>query len=136
MLLVVSFALGVERGKAVSVSAKAAEAAAIPAQAEVRRAPVIAPAQQTVQPKTANPVTNISPKGKELPYTIVAAAFSKEAFAVKEVSKLKGSGLEAFVIKRDTYYLACVGSFASKDSAGKMLNKIKQMHRDAYIRLK
>ena len=142
MLLVVSFALGVEKGKATS---KCVEAKIIPAQTQV----------STVQVKTVNTVTNVVPKDraqastaksvpvapqglsdKSKPYTIVAAAFSKEVFATQEVSHLKAIGLDAFIIKGDPYYLACVGSFANKDAAKTILNKIKQMHKDAYVRLR
>ena len=148
MLLVVSFALGVERGKVISGNI-------IQADAPVAQAP----AKQVVQVKAPVAVTNIAPKektqaniaktvsgpvpvqvknlaDKSKPYTIVAATFSKEVYAAKEAAQLKGNGFEAFVLKSEPYYLACVGSFANKDSAQKILNKVKQMHRDAYIRLR
>ena len=156
MLVVVSFALGVERGKA--ISAKAAETAGAPAQASAQAPAANAPVQQAVQAKKAAAVTNIAPKektreaaaaktvtdpvqaqnagDKNKPYTIVAAAFYKEAFAIKEVSRLKGIGLESFVYYSEPYYLACAGSFTSKDSAQKTLAKVRQLHRDAYVRLR
>lgn len=167
MLLVVSFALGVERGKAISV--RTVEAKPAPAQAMVQAPaqrvqgqptaaqvePAAGQAQQPAQVKTA--ATNIKPKekspaaaakpaqnlskpadlaNKAKPYTIVAAAFSKEVFATKELSRLKAGGFEPFVYYSEPYYLVCVGSFANKDSAQKVLNKVKQMHRDAYVRLR
>lgn len=139
MLLVVFFALGVENGKAISV--KAADVGPVtmrtPIQATAQGvSPSAAPAQKAVPVKSVSTVTNIAPKGKTQPYTIAAASFSKETYAVKEVNRLKGSGFEAFVLKSDPYYLVCIGSFTNKDSAKMTLNKIRQMYKDAYVRLR
>lgn len=145
MLVVVFFALGVEKGKSLAVKN------AIP-QVSTQMPVVQAKAQSGLAqvPKVAAVNTNITPKEKntvpvagdsqakpdDKPYTIVAAAFLRQDFASKEAGTLKGSGLDAFVIKGDQYYLACVGSFANKDSAQKILSKVRQVHRDAYIKLK
>lgn len=152
MLLVISFALGVEKGK--RVCGRNTE---IPVQTSAQRASPDTPAQKAVQAKTVSAVTNMTPKektragtvkaaqdpvraqnlaDKNKPYLIVAAAFLKEASAAKEASRLKGSGLEAFVYYSEPYYLVCVGSFANKDSAQKMLNKVRQIYSDAYVRLR
>ena len=157
MLLVVSFALGVERGKAVSAGAPASteipcsragsaveKAAVVTQPAAQPRIAAGAPVQQAVRAK-AQPLVakkaqiSTQPQAaddKSKPYTIVAAAFSKEVFAAQEVNRLKTGGIEAFVCHGEPYYLACVGAFASKDSAQKTLNKVRQIHRDAYVRLK
>ena len=108
-----------------------------------------AAAAPIVVPNKAS-ITNITPKinpptpavkaraafDKARPYTVVAAAFSRQEFALKEVGKLKAAGLDAFIYYGEPYYLACVGSFPSKESAGKILKKVRQMHRDAYVRLR
>jgi hypothetical protein len=73
---------------------------------------------------------------KTKPYTVVAVTFSREDLAIKEVGKLRMAGLDAFVYYKGPYYVACVGSFQNKEAAGKILNKIKQMHRDAYVKLR
>ena len=144
MLLVIFFALGVERGKV--IAAGSMETTHATAQVSTLNVSGNAPAQQAAPVKTVNAATNIIPKekapaaqypaDKSKPYTIVAAAYSKEDSASKEVIKLKGSGLEAFLIKSDPYYLACVGSFANKDSAKTVLSKVRQAHKDAYVRLR
>ncbi len=141
MLMVVFFALGVEKGKSFVTTHSSAP-----------QASYSAPSVTTAQIKTLSPPTNITPKSgtlvepkkaqvlqpdvKDNPYTIVAAAFSRQDFASKEASRLKANGLGAFVYYSEPYYLTCVGSFASKDSALKSLSKVRQMHRDAYIRLR
>ena len=96
------------------------------------------------QKKTLTAITNatvetqntrvLQSRGK--PYTIVAAAFLRQDFASKEAAILEGNSLDAFVYYSEPYYLACVGSFANKDSAQKVLSKVRQMHRDAYVRLR
>ena len=150
MLMVVFFALGVEKGKAVSYTGSITpkmvyrEIVTSPARPEIRTVVSVA------RPKPVVGATNITPKttlptapkksqaafDKSKPYTIVAAAFSREDFATKEAVKLKADGLEAFVYYGEPYYLACVGSFQDKVSAQKILNKVRQMHRDAYVRLR
>lgn len=149
MLAVISFALGVERGKSLSAKSDAPAAfvqQAAPAQAQVPAKPQAAPVLQnkTVAASSANitpkekavPVSQESAASKDKPYMIVAAAFVKQEFASKEVSQLKSKGLDAFVYFSDPYYLACVGSFANKDSAQKILGKVRQLHKDAYVRLR
>lgn len=150
MLMVIFFALGVERGKHLAVKSDAAAQAPVqapvtqvPAQAPAR-VPVQVPAKVTVkniaQNKTAVTPVNTAPAqiaaADNKPYVIVAAAFSRQDFALKEVSALKTSGLDAFMLKSDPYYLACAGSFATKELASKALGKVRQIHKDAYIRLK
>jgi cell division septation protein DedD len=151
LLLVVFFALGVERGKTITV--RTAQISTVSTQAPVQRPAAVVPAQQAPQVKTAGAAANVASKEKVMvpaakpapvsaqslpdkskPYTIVAASFSKEVFANQEVVSLRANGLEAFVIKSDPYYLACVGAFANKDGAKITLNKVRQMHKDAYVR--
>lgn len=140
MVLVVSFALGVERGRA--VSAVGATAGTVPAQkpAQQARPAPAAQAQQPAQPKTAvpaakAPAVTTAESGK--PYTIVAAAFTKGPVAVAEVNRMKAAGItEAYMFRKDPYYMVYVGAFPDKESAQKTLNKVRQLRRDAYVRLK
>lgn len=131
MLIVISFALGVERGKAISAD-----------DTQKVRAPQPVPLTEAQQVKAAvvkqepGPAQAQVQVDKDKPYTIAAGAFTKQSLADKEVSRLKASGLQAFVYYSEPYYLACVGSFADKGSAQKVLGKVRQMHRDAYVRLR
>ena len=157
MLLVVSFALGVERGKA--VSADRARPKVVTTGLPALQPQVIAsvPVKQAVQVKAVNTATDTAPKDKAQPsvlkkaqvltqskaaddkgkpYMIIAVAFSRESFAASEVSRMKANGIEAFVYHSEPYYLVCVGAFANKDAAQKTLSRVRQLHRDAYVRLK
>ena len=156
MLMVVFFALGVEKGKSsaydnlAAAKTTAKEIAAVPAiPASPVRAPIVvtkSPVATNITPKVVVPIAVVKTQAtavktqaafdKTKPYMVVAGAFSRKDIALKEVDKLKAAGLEAFVYYGEPYYLACVGSFQSRDSAGKILNKVRQMHRDAYVRLR
>ena len=147
MLLVVFFALGVEKGKSAARLKFTATKTAVKDIAATQ-ALAVEPAAESISVTKSAAATKITPKinppaaavkpqvtfDKTKPYMVVAGAFSKQDLALKEVSKLKVAGLEAFVYYGEPYYLACVGSFPNKESAGKILNKVRQMHRDAYVR--
>lgn len=153
MLMVVFFAIGVEKGKS---RAPKAASPLLAEQAAAPQVPVKAAAIPIKQVKAGTISTNVSPKtmpvkvvpeaqkvpaqaaqpAGDKPYTIVAAAFLRQDFAAKEANLLKGNGLDAFVLKSEPYYLACVGSFVNKDSAKNVLSKVRQLHRDAYLRLR
>jgi hypothetical protein len=67
----------------------------------------------------------------------VAAAFTKGPVAVAEVNRMKAAGItEAYMFRKDPYYMVYVGAFPDKESAQKTLNKVRQLRRDAYVRLK
>ena len=149
MLMVIFFALGVEKGRSAAglkFTAKktiAKDIIAAPAiLVKSATAPIIvtkSAAATNITPKINPPAAAVKTQAvfdKTKSYMVVAAAFSREDLALKEVGKLKTAGLGAFVYYGEPYYLACVGSFQSKDSAQKILNKVKQMHRDAYVRLR
>jgi len=152
MLMVVFFALGVEKGKAASHAAARAPKEVIRDIIVSPVAPVkTSPSVSVVKPKPVVTVTNITPKtspkpaarekaraasGKSKPYTVVAGAFLREDFALREVDKLRANGLEAFVYYVEPYYLACVGAFRDTRSAKKVLSKVKRMRWDAYVKLR
>jgi cell division septation protein DedD len=149
MLMVVFFALGVEKGRS-AAHAKFTEAKTIAKDVVAVPAILVKPALSPIVVTRSAAATNITPKinpqaaavkaqavfDKTKPYMVVAAAFSRQDLAVKEVGKLKTAGLDAFIYYGEPYYLACVGSFPSKDGAQKILKKVKQMRKDAYVRLR
>lgn len=165
MLMVVFFALGVEKGRASAAmrlsaagdAVKPAMAVAKPVKTKTNisfggarivsslragdgsQAPAAMPKDAGAQVKAAvegqKPAIQAS-RDKNKPYTIVTGAFLRQDFALKETSRLKAGGLESFICYSEPHYLACVGSFADKNSAQAFLPKVKQMSRDAYIRLR
>jgi len=142
MLMVLFFALGVEKGKSIAARIPVVKATSVAAvQPAISQSTVKMATANTAQTKAPLTPTSITSKNSAefdntKPYTVVAGAFSRQDFAAQEVNKLKSSGLEAFVYYAQPYYLACIGSFANKDSAKEVLSRVRQMRRDAYVRLR
>jgi Sporulation related domain. len=149
MLMVIFFALGVEKGKSAAYAKfKAAKPAvknmvavqsilAVPSRTPivVARSPVAANIPPKAVAETA-PVKAQAAIDKTKPFTVSAGSFIVEDSALTVVSRLKAAGLEAYVYYKEPHYVACVGSFQNRDAAGKTLNTVKQMYKDAFIRLK
>lgn len=130
MLMVIMFALGVERGKSVTpkVSLPVAQQAI---------------AQQKTQPVKAQPVavTTTVPKIVPVaanPYSIVIMALTKNQTAQAEIEKAKKSGFNAFISYSTPYYLVCIGAFPNKESvtAKQELIRVKRVYKDAYLKLR
>ncbi len=128
----VVFSLGVERGRNLSGKDIAIEEVAVPAAIEpvsVQVAEAPEPAVQTA------PVTVEPPKpAADKPYTIQVASYKVRDMADKELSRLKSAGYSAEVIKKGNYFILCVGSFESKDSAKKVLSEMQKKYKGCYTR--
>lgn len=156
MAIVLSFSMGVEKGKkvvlsgspilpvtmAVSVSSKPA---AVPM-------PQTSPANKTPDP-LVNPSRNMPPeiarqdnkaektpvinKDDETPssgYTIQVASFKKDEFAQKEADLLKKKGYNIFIVPKGKYSIVCVGSFPNKGDAKVTLNRLQKTYKDPIVR--
>jgi hypothetical protein len=135
MLMVIVYALGVERGRC---SVPKPIPAPVPAQP---MKPVLAvnPVSDTrlkAQVETQPQGTALPAKDLSRPYTIAVAALSKKDSALAEVTRLKKIGFDAFVIYTDPYYVVCVGVFADRTSQAsqKELLKLKRLYKDAYFK--
>ena len=124
MLLVIVFALGVERGKVV--------ARALP-----RPQTIPAPAikANSLQGKVSAPAAL---QDFVKPYTIVAAAFRRKDIAIQELNKLRKGGFDAILVQNDSYFQVRVGAYPDKDSvqSQKALARIRQFYKDAYFKLR
>ena len=133
MLLVVVYALGVERGKAVRARpVKPAPAAAVTAvmEPQVRVEKEALGAAPSIEPK--KPVSAAFPVAGY--YTVVAGAFTGRAMAEKEAAAISGRGFDAFVSESGRYYIVCIGRFAGNGAARPILDEVKKMRKDAYIK--
>lgn len=151
MLMVALYALGVEKGKSsnrvvsplqrirdVKRAQVAVVAPSTPPIASQTRSAVPAPevktniqAKNAAMPSQSQPVVS---QPAERPYTIVAAAFSRQESAASEVARMKADRSDAFVLQSGSYYLVCVGSYTTKESAQKMLTSLRLRYKDAYIK--
>ena len=131
MLMVIVYALGVERGRSVMVKPKPAPS--VPSYAApLKASPEIKPQQP------ANVVTVAAVKEVVKPYTIAVASMSKKDTALVEAARMKSNGFDSFVIFSQPYYVVCVGAFADKTSSAsqKELARVKRFCRDAYFKQK
>ena len=133
MLMVIVYAMGVEKGKSVDkvsiVSSAKVQPERLsqsqPVKAQVLIAKPIAPAPESIRDV-----------GK--PYTIVAVTFTRKDTAAQEVNYLKKEGFDATVVQSDSYLLVCIGAYPDKNSSqSKMaLSKVRKIHKDAYFKLR
>lgn len=152
LVMVVVFAIGVERGKSIEraeiepirvktapESTAAIDAAAQPTQ-PVQPSPAkptvaaTVPAQKVVQPPAVRQEipTDIGSK----PYTIVAGSFRGKDAAQSAASTLKKAGLAAYVTQNDPFFVVCVGGYSSRGAAQDTFTKVKRSFKDAYIKLR
>ena len=134
--LVLSFSLGVERGKKRDqvaksqladlqqeevVAAEVQEIAVVVPEIEERVAalPVVGQATEDPGPETVVPaVEEFQKKKVDKSYTIQVASFKSEAYAKKEAMNLKKLGYEKImVLPKGKYSIVCIGEFAQKDEA-------------------
>lgn len=141
MLLVLVFALGVEKGKSINRRAErvmSKPVRQIQPQATIATVITQAPSAQIEKAPEARPVqveTNIV-RDTAKPFTVVAAAFSKKERAESEAARLKSKGFDAFIAASEPYFIVCVGAYSSKDNARDVLGKIRKTHKDAYVKLR
>jgi len=128
---IISFSLGVERGKKISLSNNNS------------RFDVALKIQHTT-PKPVYPVRteNTPDATKETKiikeyiqvYTIQLASYKTKVFADKEAEALKKKGLLPLVLSKGGYMVLCVGNFDDKKSAQPLLSELKRRYQGCYIR--
>ncbi len=145
MLVVIVYALGIEKGKslgklsAIAVSKpleKVAPSAIVTGEVKTTAQVKVVPQPMPIKAQAIQTETKIPEPGK--PYTIVAVTFMRKDTAAQEMNHLKKEGFDAFVVQSDSYFLVCIGSYADKESvqSKKSLGKVRQFYKDAYFKLK
>ena len=128
MLMVIVYALGVERGRSAVPRQK-------PAPIAVRSAPAVSAPEIKSEPEVE---TVAAVKETVKPYTIAVASLSKKETAIEEAARMREIGFDTFVIYRKPFYVVCIGAFADKTSSAsqKELIRVKRFSRDAYFKQK
>lgn len=130
---VISFSLGVEKGKRLSALnnnmrldlARAALTPKLQAKETIAELKVIAPARQEAAINKIDPL-----KG----YTIQLASYKNQSSAQKEALNLKKRGLAAFILTRGGYAVLCVGNFPNREAARTQLSELQKQYQGCYIR--
>jgi cell division septation protein DedD len=154
--VIVSFSLGVEKGKRLAAvrplsgfdTARAAKPVIIPEQPYKPAAtPVPAAVLKTVPQKTAPaPIPAAAPAPAQEPaavpviagtagnFTIQIASFKAKAHAVREMEILKQKGQPAYIAPQGKYTVLYVGKFKDKETARSLLSELKKNYQDCFIR--
>lgn len=124
---IVSFSLGVEKGKRTLIkqSPVFANEPAVVAEIVKKAEPLSPPAAAEVKPVA------VAQKGN---YTIQVASFKAASYAQKEAALLKKRGFESLTLKKGNYTVLCVGRFLDKETAQPLLTELSKYYKSCYIR--
>lgn len=129
---IVSFSLGVERGKKIT---------ALKSNARFDVASGVSTSTPKAPPKPIAPEENYKAVGKDnsqdllkQSYTIQLASYKTKTYAQKEAERLKKRGLSTLFLAKGNYIVLCVGQFSDKETAQAMLSELKKQYQGCYIR--
>ncbi|MBI4355067.1 MAG: SPOR domain-containing protein [Candidatus Omnitrophica bacterium] len=142
LVMVVTYALGVERGRGVrrgeeasnTEPAKPVMALATPP-IPVQAAPVAIPVKAANRATpAARPVLASAASAAAAPFTIQLATFSTPALAQRDLKKLERQGYHPFLMTSGKYVVLCVDHFATKAAASKRLAEFRKGYHDCFVR--
>lgn len=121
---VISFSLGVEKGRHLAMLPDVVR--------EISQPAIQKPKAIEESPKAIE----ASPKIKEptIGYTIQVASYQTKTLAQKEMEILKQKGLLSLILTKGSYTVVCVGHFSNREMAKSILTELKKRYRDCYIR--
>ena len=157
VIMVVSFSLGMEKGKRLSKKAvlrmlpqdsPAPESPQPPAQDAViedaktmagkelveaapEKTPLVRLDEEPVDPDAAQAAGE---KVVDNFYTIQVASFKKRTMAQKEAMQLQDKGYDIMVVPKGQYSIVCVGKFPVKEEAKVVSQELKKKYKDCLIR--
>lgn len=117
---VISYSLGVEKGRQDLVSAKT-----------VRAGHQLVAAKEMAAPA---PLVTPVPKRQEELFSVQVATFNARSHAQREVESLARKGFKAFILAKGKYFVVCVGKFSDKSSAQPVLSELSRNYKGCYIR--
>ena len=118
----ISFSLGVERGKRLVVIV------------EPKTDKVSTQQAQTPSREIPKPVVPAEEKKDISKFTVQVATFKTKKYAKKEAERLKKQGLKALIVPKGKHVCVCVGSFSEKQEAKVALSQLKSTYHDCFIR--
>lgn len=134
---VVSFSLGVEKGKRLMISKENSHPdIAIITKSQRYQPQSTEPNIQgiTSRDDSAQTIIKKEPKKNTGNYTIQIASYRTKNHAQEEAETLKRKGMASFVISKGKFNAVCVGNFPKQESARLLLTELKKAYRDCYIR--
>lgn len=128
---IVSFSLGVEKGKRLSLLKNSRLDMALKTEPSDKSMPKKQDQVSTI--KKEEPVKEPEPLVKQ-GYIIQLASYKTKTYAQKEVELLKKRGLSPLVLSKGSYAVLCVGNFSNKETAQSLLSELRKRYKDCYIR--
>jgi hypothetical protein len=118
---IISFSLGVEKGKRVNLASKLIEPTDLPK-------PIVVPLPQK-QEETKEPAKDLLQN-----YTVQVASYKTRQKAESEAKNLRKKGHQVLVLSKGNYIVVCAGSFSTKTKAQTILSQLKKEYRDCILR--
>ena len=145
MVIIFSFALGLEKGKKIASSSlnqegigTRAKLTEVPAQGPLRqKAAAKVLLEKTISnPAQTVPLKSVAPQPSVVKpsYTIQVASFKSSQNAYEEAKTLEKKGYQTLVLPKGSYSIVCVGKFVEEAQAKQFVNKLKNQYRDCMIR--
>jgi len=153
--LVISFSLGIEKGKKINLASKETKDVGhqrfiertLPEQQHLKENNNVnqkveaigeeTPAKESILPKEEIKKDEPKPVKIEKPqilYSIQVASYSRKDIAVAESNKLKKQGFNPIILEKGKYLALCVGKFKTKDDAKGQVITLKNRYTDCFIR--
>ena len=122
IISLISFSLGVERGKRFAGFA------------EPKTDKVLTQQAQTPAKAIPQPVIPAEEKKDISRFTVQVATFKTKKYAKKEAERLEKQGLRAQIIPKGKHVYVCVGSYSEERDAKVALGQLKSTYHDCFIR--
>lgn len=128
---IVSFSLGVEKGKRLALLKNTRLDTAL----NMRPSDKLMPKKQDRASaiKKEEAVKEPGPLEKQ-GYVIQLASYKTKTHAEKEMELLKKRGLSPLILSKGSYAVLCVGNFPNRETAQSLLSELKKRYNDCYIR--
>ncbi|NQT96081.1 MAG: SPOR domain-containing protein [Candidatus Omnitrophica bacterium] len=127
IVAVVSFSIGVEKGKARHEDIGSAGIRVVKSKASIETKVPPAETEALEEPKP-------EPAETKPIYTVQVASYKQIEDARKEAEVLEGKGYKSDVLVKGIYYIVCAGEFSTRDKAKTLERKLKAVYKDCYIR--
>lgn len=131
IVIVVTFSLGVEKGKKVNLANLKVEP--IDNQEVTKNLPVPAPTHEPKGEKKKDNV-EVAQVEPEILYAIQLASYSRKDIAEEEAKKLEKKGFKPLLLQKGKYLVLYVGKFKSKKEARSVAHSLKSRYSDCLIR--
>ncbi len=149
MATVLSFSLGVERGKGmVNSQGNTMKSLPVGKVENSRREAIFRKATPAEQRPMVTEVTVVDrgtalvaakvidpqPTDMRSSFTVQVASYKQQKYAEKEAATLKRIGHEIFVMSKGNYSIVCVGKFSTPRDAQKLLSQMRNKYKDCLVR--